>query len=54
MIFDSYGLLSWVDVKTFFMVDSLQLIESNVRGADDKHYDIVEDENTGFYYYTKL
>lgn len=54
MLFNSYGLLSWIDAKTFFMIDSLQLIESNARGADDKHYDIVEDESTGFFYYTKL
>ena len=54
VIFDSYGLLSWICAKTFFMNDSLQLIESNVRGTDGKQYDIIEDESTGFVYYTKL
>lgn len=54
MIFAEYGLLSWINVTTFFMLDSIQLIESNVRGADNKYYDIVLDENTGFFYYTKL
>ena len=54
MIFDSYGLLSWICAKTFFMYDSLQLIESNAHGADGKQYDIIEDENTGLIYYTKL
>lgn len=54
MVFDSYGLLSWIDAKTFFMVDSIQLIESNVRGTDNKQYDIIEDESTGLFYYTKL
>ena len=54
MTFKNYGLLSWINAKTFFMNDSLQLIESNVRGADGKQYDIIEDESTGFVYYTKL
>lgn len=54
MIFNGYGLLSWICAKTFFMYDSLQLIESNARGTDGKHYDIVEDETTGLLYYTKL
>ena len=54
MIFRSYGLLSWISVRTFFMEDSLQLIESNAYGADSKQYDIIEDENTGLFYYTTL
>ena len=54
MVFESYGLLSWICAKTFFMLESLQLIESNARGIDGKHYDIIEDESTGFVYYTKL
>ena len=54
MNFKSYGLLSWICAKTFFMYDSLQLIESNALGTDGKQYDIVEDENTGLLYYTKL
>lgn len=54
MNFKSYGLLSWIYAKTFFMYDSLQLIESNARGTDGKYYDIVEDEITGLLYYTKL
>lgn len=54
MNFKSYGLLSWICAKTFFMYDSLQLIESNAHGADGKQYDIIEDVETGFFYYTKL
>lgn len=54
MTFKNYGLLSWINAKTFFMNDSLQLIESNALGTDGKQYDIIEDESTGFVYYTKL
>ena len=54
MYFNSYGLLCWICARTFFMCDSLRLIESNARGIDGKQYDIIEDDETGFFYYTKL
>lgn len=54
MYFNNYGLLCWICERTFFMHDSLHLIESNVRGIDGKQYDIIEDENTGLLFYTKL
>lgn len=54
MIFQNYGLLGWLDTKMFFLYASLQLVESNTKGSDDNNYDIVEDENTGLFYYTKL